>query len=176
MKGTLDFMIIYKYGNRNPKYPHQIQGWSNLDWASDIDSRKSTSSYVFTLGGGPISWQSYRQATIALSSIEAKYIACALVTKEAMWLRQFMKEIGFTQLGPLIIYYDNQLCIALTKNPQHQQNSKHIEIRHRYLCEKVEHGDIQLSFCPTDEMIVDVLTKVLPKFKHKKCLDLMDIK
>lgn len=93
-----------------------------------------------------------------------------------MWLKKFMKETGFTQLGPLPIYCDNQLCIALTKNPQHQQNSKQIEIRHHYLREKVEHGDIQLSFCPINEMIADVLTKALPKFKHKKCLDLMGIK
>jgi hypothetical protein len=53
-----------------------------------------------------------------------------------------MKEIGFTKMGPLPIYYDNQSCIALMKNPCHQQNSKHIEIRHHYLGEKVKHGDI----------------------------------
>jgi len=82
IKGTLDFKITYKYGSGFPKYPHQIQGRSDSDWASDIDSRKSTSGYVFTLGGGPISWQSHRQTTIALSSTEAEYIACASTTKE----------------------------------------------------------------------------------------------
>ena len=136
-----------------------------------MDSRKSTSDYVFILGSGPISWQSRRQVTIALSSTEAGYIACALAAKEAIWIKQLMKEIGYTQMGPLPIFSDNQSYIALTKNPWHHQNSKHIEIRHHYLREKAQHGDIQLIYCPTEEMIADVLTKALPKSK-----DLMGIK
>jgi len=62
----LDFKITYKYGIGFPAYPHQVKGWSDSDWASDEDSRKSISGYVFTLGGGPISWQCHCQPTISL--------------------------------------------------------------------------------------------------------------
>ncbi len=54
------------------------------DWASDVDSRRSTSAYVFTLFGGAINWMSKRQVVVALSTIEAKYMAATHACKEAI--------------------------------------------------------------------------------------------
>jgi hypothetical protein len=128
------------------------------------------------LGGGLITWQCRRQSIIALSSTKAEYIACASAAKKAMWIKQLMKEIGFNQMGPIPLHCDNQSCIALTKNPHHHDRSKHIDIRHHYLRERVEHGHIEGIFCPTEDMIADILTKALSKHKHFRCLGLMDIK
>lgn len=133
LKGTLNFKIIYQPKKDSVQYLHQVQAWSDSDWASDEDSRKSTSGYVFTLAGGAISWQSRRQSTIALSSTEAEYIASASAAKEAMWIRQLMTDIGYHQWKELPLYCDNTSTIALTKNPRNHDRSKHIDIKYHYL-------------------------------------------
>ena len=71
-----------------------IEGYSDSDWAGDKESRKSTSGYIFMLNGGPVSWCSKRQATVALSSTEAEYRALTLAAGEATWLRLLLTELG----------------------------------------------------------------------------------
>lgn len=74
-----------------------IEGYSDSDWAGDKERRKSTSGYIFILNGGPMSWYSKRQSTVALSSTEAEYIALTLAAKEATWLRFLLTEFGLLQ-------------------------------------------------------------------------------
>lgn len=74
-----------------------VGGYSDSDWAGDKESRKSTSGFIFMLNGGPVSWCSKRQSTVALSSIEAEYIALTLAAKEATWLRLLFTELGLLQ-------------------------------------------------------------------------------
>lgn len=88
LKGTKDRGIVYGQGTLT------IEGYSDSDWAGDKDSRKSTSGYIFMLNGGPVSWCSKRQPTVALSSTEAEYIALTLAAKEATWLRLLLTELG----------------------------------------------------------------------------------
>lgn len=70
-----------------------LTGYSDADWAGDPSTRRSISSYIFNLGSGAISWQSKRQPTAALSTCEAEYIGQTQATKEAVWLRELMKEL-----------------------------------------------------------------------------------
>ena len=65
-------------------------GYTNSDFQSDPDSIKSTFGYVFTLGGGAISWRSVKQSNIADSTMETEYIAKSEAAKEAVWLRNFL--------------------------------------------------------------------------------------
>lgn len=74
-----------------------VEGYSDSDWAGDLESRKSTSGFIFMLNGGPVSWCSKRQPTVALSSTEAEYIALTLAAKEATWLRLLLTELGLLQ-------------------------------------------------------------------------------
>ncbi len=74
-----------------------VEGYSDSDWAGDLGSRKSTSGFIFMLNGGPVSWCSKRQPTVALSSTEAEYIALTLAAKEATWIRLLLTELGLLQ-------------------------------------------------------------------------------
>ena len=65
------------------------------DWAGDIDRRRSTSGYVFTMFGGAISWMSKRQPVVALSTTEAKYMVATHAFKEAIWLKRLGLDVGF---------------------------------------------------------------------------------
>lgn len=123
-----------------------------------------------THAGGPISWQSKKQATVALSSTEAEYMAASSATKEALWLRKLMVDLGLSTNQPIQLNCDNQSCIKLAHNPKPHDRSKHIAIRYHFLHEQVDLQTIQLVYCSTTEMLVDFLTKALPRPKYKFCV------
>ena len=140
-----------------------LVGYSDADWAGDIESRRSTSGYVFMLNGGCISWRSKKQRTVALSSTEAEYMALSEAIQEAVWLKAFMQELGeVTGDHALTVYEDNQGAIALAKNPEFHKRTKHIDIRYHFVREKVEDGQVRLVYCPTQEMLADLMTKPIP--------------
>jgi hypothetical protein len=97
--------------------------------------------YVFFVGVGAVSWNYKRQPTIALSTIEAKYMATSQCTKEAIWLRKLMTDVGLAQHGTTSSMCDNQGCIALAKNPTHHSRTKHIDIQHHFIRERLESGE-----------------------------------
>lgn len=88
LKGTIDHSL--EYG----KSDEIVHGYSDADWAGNVDDRRSTTGYIFRMNGGGVSWASKRQPTVALSTTEAEYMALAQATKEAVWLRGFLGEIG----------------------------------------------------------------------------------
>ena len=94
-------------------------GYTDSDFMSDRESRKSTSGYVFTLGGGAISWQSVKQSSIADSTMEAKYIAASEATKEVVWLRNFLMDLEVMPSAQSAItpYCDNSETVANSKEP-----------------------------------------------------------
>ena len=145
----------------------KLTGFSDADWAGDIETRRSTSGYVFTLNDGCISWRSKKQRTVALSSTEAEYMALSEATQEAVWLKSFMCELGEHSTDePIKIHEDNQGAIALAKNPEFHKRTKHIDIRYHFVREKVEDGQVVLEYCPTHDMLADIMTKPIaaPRF------------
>ena len=148
-----------------------LTGFTDSDWAGDPDTRRSTSGYVFNVGSAAISWSAKRQPTVSLSSCEAEYIGQTNATKEAIWLQGFLKEINPALdpgLGATIIYGDNQGALALAKNPQFHARTKHIEIQHHFVREKVAIGQVDLRYVHTSQQVADGLTKSLPKDRFQE--------
>jgi len=85
--------------------------YSDADWAGDIGNRKSISGYMFIIAGGPVSWKSRKQDTVALSTAEAEYIALSSAAQECVWMRRLSMELGNALKGPTIVREDNQSCI-----------------------------------------------------------------
>ena len=103
----------------------KLQSYVNADFAGDIDSRKSTTGFVFTLGGTAISWVSNLQKIVTLFTIEAGYVAASKAGNELIWLHGFLDELGKKQeIG--ILHSDNQSAIFLAKNSAFHSKSKHI--------------------------------------------------
>ena len=122
----------------------KLQGYVDADLVSDIDSRKSTTKFVFTLGGTAISWASNLQKIVALSTIEAKYVAATEVRKEMIWLHSFLDELGKKkELG--ILYSDSQNAIFLAKNSDFHLKIKHIQMRYHFICYLVEDCKVLIS-------------------------------
>ncbi len=101
---------------------------------------------------------------MALSTAEAEYIALASATQEALWMRQLIAEMGLDSLlEPTTIHEDNQSAMAIAKNPQFHGRSKHIGIKYHFVRDQVSEGNVKLKYCPTKDMIADMLTKGLSK-------------
>ena len=105
----------------------QVQRFTDSDFMSDIDDRKSTSESLFICNGGVVSWKSSKQTVIADSTMEAEYIAVSEAAKEAFWYKKFLAELGVMSSDAISLYCDNNDTIALAKKPRSHQKSKHIE-------------------------------------------------
>eukprot|EP00253_Pinus_taeda_P026418 PITA_26418 len=127
--------------------------------AGDPDDRKSTASYVFTLGSRPITWAFKKQSFISLSSEEVEYHGTVEAIKEATWLRQILLEFGFWQQHSTTLWCDNQSAIQLCKDPVQHQRSKHIEL-HMHFIRKLFHDHVlEVQYCSTDDEVADIFTK-----------------
>jgi hypothetical protein len=177
LKATKDLHIVYG-PFESDEDSINFDGYSDSDWGGDKDSRKSTSGYVYTLGGGAISWTSKRQQTIALSSCEAEYMAMTLAAKEALWLKRFLGEIGCTgqDLDTVTIHADNQGAIALAKNPEHHARTKHIDVQYHFIREHIEANRIKLSYLSTHDMPADGLTKPLSRQKFQQFVNMLGMR
>ena len=95
---------------------------------------------------------------MALSTVEAEYMALSVATQEAVWLRQIQEELVVTEGGTTLIYEYNQGAISMAKNPVFHKHTKHVQIRYHFVREAVEQGTITLEYCHTDEMLADSFT------------------
>ena len=138
-----------------------LSGYSDANFARDIDTRRSTSGFIFMLAGAPISWQSRAQATVALSSTEAEYIALAGAAQEAIWFLQVLREFKFAITAPVLIYEDNQSTIKLVENPVFHKKSKHVDIKYHFVRELVENRTLAIQYASTIEIVADIFTKPL---------------
>ena len=145
----------------------QVKGYCDADWAGDVDTRRSTSGYIFLLGGAAISWSSKRQQSVALSSCEAEYMSATHASKEALWLKRFVTEMGWEQPSVEVLC-DNQSALKLMKNPQYHSKTKHISIQYHYLRELIEEGEISFDFIGTNMQCADFLTKGLSREKLER--------
>jgi Reverse transcriptase (RNA-dependent DNA polymerase) len=172
LAGTVDYQLTYASDRQQPL---SLFGFCDSDWASNQDDRRSVTGYVFMLGGGAVSWQAKKQTTVALSSVEAEYMAASQATKEALWWRMLLRELGTSATSATSLLSDSQGSIALSKNPEHHARSKHIAIRHHFVREQVAAGTIELRYISTDDMAADVLTKPLTHVKHRRLLPMLGL-
>jgi len=113
-----------------PSIDLRLVGYSDADWGGDPDERKFTSGYTFLLNGKAITWCSKKQTCVALSNMEAEYIADSVAVQEGAWLRRFLREFGIIAHveDSITIFYDSSTAIAYSKDPMYHGKTKHIDI------------------------------------------------
>src|SRR5438270_10991178 len=122
LQGTKDYMLTYRRSDQL-----EVIGYSDADFAGCVDSRKSTSGFVFLLAGRAISWKSVKQSITASSTMEAEFVACFEATSHALWLRNFISGLGVVDsiARPLRIYCDNTAVVCFSKNGKFSRGSTH---------------------------------------------------
>ena len=138
LKETINHGIIYSKNNQ------QIKGFVDADWANCQMDRRSYTGFAYILNNGAICWESKKQRTVALSSTEAEYMALTEPTKESMYLRNFLLELGLEGFDKICINIDNRSALMLTKNAVYHAQSKHIDIRHHFVREVLKEKYINI--------------------------------
>ncbi|KAJ9557532.1 hypothetical protein OSB04_012146 [Centaurea solstitialis] len=146
-----------------------VTGYTDASFQIDRDDFRSQSGYVFTLNGGAISWKSSKQDTIADSTTGSEYISASDAAKEAVWLRNFITDLRVVARisRPVDIYYDNSGAVAQAKEPREHHKSRHVLRKFHLIREIIGRGDVRICKIPTDENVVDPLTKPLARVKHE---------
>ena len=150
-----------------------LKGYTDSDWAGSVDDRRSTSGHCFLIGTAAVSWSSKKQATLALSSTEAEYVAATTSECQAVWLRRLLSDLGEEQEHATSILCDSRSVVQLSGNPVFHCRTKHIKIKYHFVRELIEKREVVLESCRTEEQVADLMTKSLPLSKHDQfCLQL----
>ena len=142
-----------------------LMAYVDADFAQCKETRKSVTGYVVKLGECTIAWKSRKQAVVSLSSAEAEYIALSEVTRIVVWLRGILKEIGFEQEEPTVIYEDNNSCIFMAENEENSERSKHIDVKYHYIREQILKKQVKLIRIETENNLADMFTKAIKRDK-----------
>jgi len=102
-------------------------------------------------------------------------VALAEVVKEVLWLQRLLQELGLYQ-DSVTVNIDNKGAIDYANNAQFSQRTKHIDIKHHFVRDYIEKGNIKLAYIASEANIADILTKSLDKARFEKLRELMGIK
>jgi hypothetical protein len=153
LKATTNYGITFV----RQKSDLSVVGYVNADFAKDLDERRSTTGYVFTLARGPICWKSMIQSMVAMFTTEAEYMTVVKAAKEALGLVGLVKELSIQQ-GGVSLHCDSQSAIYLAKNQMYHTRTKHIDARFHNIRELVAIGELLLEKIHTSENVTNMLT------------------
>ena len=165
LQRTKDYMLTYQKSDQL-----EIIRYSDFDFAGCRDSMKSTSSYIYLLAGGAISWKSVKQSIVAFSTMATEFVACYEASNHGIWLRNFVTGLRILDgiERPLELFCDNKSTVLYFNNNRSSTKSKFIDIKFLVVKERVQSGLISIEHIWTNSMIADPLTKGLqPKVFHE---------
>ncbi|GJT84748.1 retrovirus-related pol polyprotein from transposon TNT 1-94 [Tanacetum coccineum] len=136
--------------------------YADSDHAGDYVDRKSTSGVCTFMGCCLTSWFFKKQTALAISITEAEYVSAGKACQQALWMKQTLIDYGI-RLDDIPIMCDNKGAIDLSKNPIQHSRTKHIEIRHHFLRDNVQKGNISIEKVSSEDNIADILTKLLKR-------------
>ena len=155
-----------------------VKGYVDASFDTDLDDSKSQTGYVYMLNGGAVSWCICKQSVVAGSTCEAEYMAASEAAQEAVWMKEFITDLGVipNASGPIKLFCDNTGAIALAKEPRFHKKTRHIKRRFNSIRENVQDGDIDICKVHTDLNVADPLTKPLPRAKHDQHQNSMGVR
>jgi hypothetical protein len=137
IKNTIDYGLTYSHNSDLSPI-----AFVDADYRGCRDTQCSTSGYVFLMSGGAVTWSSKHQNTVALSTVEAEYVAMSQCTQQMIWIHSWLSKIGIEYSLSGLIKGDNSGAITLTKNTKDHGKIKHIDIHHHYICELLHSGNM----------------------------------
>ncbi|XP_075521117.1 secreted RxLR effector protein 161-like [Primulina tabacum] len=156
LKGSIGKGILFRKTT-----DRRTRVYSDADWAGSTTDRRSTSGYCTFVWGNLVTWRSKKQSVVARSSAEAEFRALAHGICEGMWLRRLLIELKMEENHPVEMLCDNQAAISISKNPVHHDRTKHVEVDHHFISEKIEDRVITVTYVPSPLQLADILTKAL---------------
>jgi hypothetical protein len=164
---------ITNYGIHYTGYPRVLERYSDSNWISNADEIKATSGYVFTLGGGAISWKSCKQTILTRSTMEAELTALDTATVDAEWLRELLMELPIVKklIQAILMNCDNQTVIVkVNSSKNNMKSSRHVKRRLKSVKKLRNSGVIALNYVQTAKNLVDQFTKISFTKCDRQCI------
>jgi histone deacetylase 1/2 len=158
LKGTLSHGLLLMPSPTS--LPFSLRAYSDADWATDQDDRRSTSGSCIYFGPNLISWGSKKQPLVARSSTEAEYRSMANTTADLLWIQSLLRELQIPFHTPTLLC-DNLSAVSLSHNPVLHAKTKHIELDIHFVREKVISKQLHVLHVPASDQLADPLTKPL---------------
>lgn len=152
-----------------------LSAYSDADWGSCLDTRKSLTGFCIFLGDTLLSWRCKKQKTVSTSSAEAEYRALSSTTKEMVWLVALLQDFGLSCSLPLPLYCDNQAAIHITRNQVFHERTKHLDIDCHFMHERFRSGFLVPTSIASAEQLADLFTKSLPRTRFRYLLSKMGV-
>ena len=165
LRGTVQKELVIRKGR------DEIVGLSDSDWAGSTDDRRSTTGFLIQLGETPIIWKSSKQNSVALSTMEAEFVALASCCIEMSWLTYILSELNYATVGDPVIKCDNQSAISFVKGNSVSSHTRHVDIKLHFVHDLVKFQKLKIEYVPTHENVADLLTKALPGLKNQNFRD-----
>jgi hypothetical protein len=178
LKATRHLAIVYQRSAVRDLRLLSPTAYCDSDWGGNLIDRRSVTGFVFLLCGGPFTWSSRSQSSVALSSCEAEYNVLSETVKHAIYMHKLLQPLGLDASLPTVICSDNQSAIMLAQANQQafHPRTKHIDIKVSHLHEVVASKTVVLLHCPTRQMIANMLTKALPRAKLEELRGLANLR
>jgi hypothetical protein len=170
LKTTINYVITYQKGGSIKPI-----GYSDTSFGNDPDSRKSTAGQVFMMANGPVTWKAKSLKRISTSMGKTEYVAIYKAGRQAKWLIQWLREVEIYKELPFEIKCNNNAAITLSKNASGHSHMKHTDIKHHWICEAAEVGDIVVNYIPSEDNIADLFTKALSCPQFEKLVKMMGL-
>ena len=156
LKGNLGKGILFK------KYDTlALEAYTNVDYVGSLVDRRSTIGYCTFLGGNLVTWRSKKQNVVANSSVKLEFRAIAPGLCELLWLKIILDDLRIKWDDPMKLYCDNKSAINISHNPIQHNRTKHIEVDRHFIKEKLEEGEVCMSYGSSKHQLADILTKGL---------------
>ena len=160
LNGTVELGILL---GANAKGKIDLMAYADASYGVHPDARSQTGLFI-TLGRGPLIWKSIKQRCVTKSSCEAEIIALSDIVSLVIWVRDLLKTIGMHDGKPVVIKEDNKAAIDMVNDgATTSDRTKHVHIRNSFIGQFIDSNDIDVEYCPTNEMVADIYTKPLPK-------------
>eukprot|EP00047_Mylnosiga_fluctuans_P021649 m.107308 g.107308 ORF g.107308 m.107308 type:complete len:1346 (+) comp8977_c1_seq1:110-4147(+) len=166
LRGTTSYGLRYYCDEREHSnlpsdyHEHLLNGFADANWAADPSDAISTTGYVITLNGGAVAWSAQRQKTVALSTTDAEYMAISETARVMMSIRHILAHVDPNIIAqPSIMWEDNRGVLYQATNPTNSPRTKHLAVRHHYVRERVNSGDLTVMPIPTECQAADGFTK-----------------
>ena len=140
LKGTKSFHLHFGGVRRE----EVLSGMTDADWVGDRSRWVSISGFIWSYGGGPISWSMKKQNCMALSSTKVEHVALTHAVQEGIWLRNSLQQIQVPVPSPLVISTNNNRALSLASNDSSHRCAKHIDICYHFICSHIENGDFNI--------------------------------
>ncbi|KAG8492721.1 hypothetical protein CXB51_010467 [Gossypium anomalum] len=138
-----------------------LVGFSDANWGTDVDDRRSTTGFCVFLGGNPVAWGTKKQQVVSRSTTEAEYRSLAHTATEVVWLESILSELDVAPSKKAIIWCDNSGAVAVSANPVLHSKFKHVELDLFFVREKIATGNLDVGHVTTQDQVADIFTKPL---------------